>query len=167
MHRKNIYYFDTPDVFRVFYRNESRYTFEEMVFHKNGIVNEKYPAVNKGIYHLHYSRWQQFFPKEQILVLDGEAFAKDPYPILKEVETFLGLKPHIKRRHVAWSNKKQFFCPKPNGKMECMSNNKGRKHPVLSRSTLDTIRDYYRPHNKIFEGLINYTFSLDLEFKQH
>ena len=42
-------------------------------------------------------------------MIDGEAFVKDPYPILKRVERFLGLRSYIKREQVVWDDEKKFF----------------------------------------------------------
>ena len=147
------------NVSHFFTEKRSTHTFREMVFHRNGSINSDYIAFPRGIYHIHYKRFLKFFPKEQILVLNGELFAKDPFPILKEVETFLVLKPFIERKHVVWNEKKNFNCMKPQSKVICLGRNKGRKHPFIANNTLAAIRNYYRPHNRMFEKMVNQTFS--------
>ena len=129
-----------------------------MVFQRNGAINEKYKPVTKGIYHSHFKRWLQYFPRDQILVLNGEDYAKDPYPILKKVELFLGLRSYIKRANVVWDDKKKFYCPKPHDRVECLGGGKGVPHPHISKDILNKLRDFYRPHNKLFEEISGQTF---------
>ena len=130
-----------------------------MVFNKNGTINSKYKAIQGGIYHIHYKRFLKYFSTEQILVLNGEVFAEDPLPILKQVETFLGLKPHIERKHVVWNETKHFYRPKPHDIIKCLPASKGRKHPFVDNITLQAIRNYYKPYNRIFEKMMNQVFS--------
>ena len=125
---------------------------------KNGEINEEYPPVSKGWYSKQYATWLDFFPKEQILVIHGEAFVKDPYPILKTAETFLGLRPFIRREHIVWVEKKGFYCPAVGNKAYCLPAGKGRKHPFVNNETIDKLRDYYRPYNRKFEEMVNYRF---------
>ena len=129
-----------------------------MVFHGNGSINEHYRSVNKGIYHLHFKRWLKYFSRDQILVIDGEAFVKDPYPILKSVERFLGLRSYIKREQVVWDEERKFYCRKPEDEVLCMGGNKGRTHPDIRENILNKLRDFYRPHNKLFEEITGQTF---------
>ena len=138
---------------------EAYHTFSEMVLTKNGSINTKYVALRRGIYHIHYSNWLKFFPKEQILVLDGEAFMSNPYPTLKKVERFLGLRDYIREDHFVFSKKKNFFCKRIHDKTICMPSNKGRKHPNVSESVTKKLQDFYRPHNAIFEKMIDHKFS--------
>ena len=100
----------------------------------------------------------KFFPKKQILVIHGDEFAKDPYPLLKRTERFLGLKPYIGREHVVWVEKKGFYCPMYQNKTRCLPETKGRKHPQISNKTIEKLRDYYRPYNRKFEKMVNHIF---------
>ena len=91
-------------------------------------------------------------------MIDGEAFVKDPYPILKSVERFLGLRSYIKREQVVWDDEKKFYCRKPEDEVLCMGGNKGRTHPDIRGNILNKLRDFYRPHNKLFEEITGQTF---------
>ena len=130
-----------------------------MAFFNNGTINSDYKPVQRGIYHIHYKRYLKYFSSEQILVLNGDMFTQDPLPILKQVETFLELKPRIERKHVVWNETKHFYCPKPHNRIQCLAASKGRKHPYMDNITLQTIRNYYRPHNQIFEKMLQQKFS--------
>ena len=134
-------------------------SFEDMAFHENGSVSIKYHPVYRGVYHIHYSRYLKYFNKDQILVVDGDLFMKDPYLGCKQVEQFLGLPPFIERDHFVFSHREHFFCKRIKGKAICLGSNKGRKHTVIANQTLDKMRKFYRPHNKIFEKMLNYKFS--------
>ena len=130
-----------------------------MALHENGSVKIKYQPVYRGVYHIHYSRYLKYFNKNQILVVDGDLFMKDPYLGCKQVEQFLGLPPFIERDHFVFSHRKHFFCKRIKGKTICLGSNKGRKHTVIANQTLDKMRKFYRPHNEIFEKMLNYKFS--------
>ncbi|XP_030839630.1 heparan sulfate glucosamine 3-O-sulfotransferase 1-like [Strongylocentrotus purpuratus] len=95
-----------------FIHSEINNTFEESVIDSNGRVKvETIP---------------EYFNPEQILVLDGEAFIKNPYPAVKLVEQFLGVRDYFTRDHFYYEVQKGFFClnkPIPNN---CMRRAKGR-----------------------------------------
>lgn len=130
-----------------------------MAFHRNGTVNTEYQPVIRSIYHLHYTRWLQYFTPDQILVLDGEKFMSNPVPTCQQVEKFLGLHPYIDESHFVFNRKKKFFCKKIRGRSVCMGENKGRKHTKVEQDLLEKLHEFYRPHNDIFFKMVNYTFS--------
>lgn len=141
-----------------FFRHERHHTFEQVVLRDSDNVNENYHGVKAGLYDVHFAKWLEYFPRDQMLVLDAEDFKKDPFPILKKVEVFLGLKPYIQREHVTWSSRKKFYCPSPHGIPKCLGTTKGRKHPDVSNRTMKIIQDFYRPHNRVFEQLVDHKF---------
>lgn len=42
------------------------------------------------MYHLHMHRWLEVFPREQLLVVNGDQLIEDPVSQLHRIETFLG-----------------------------------------------------------------------------
>ena len=75
-------------------------TFEKRVLHDNGDVDDKSTFLIKlGMYVIHYKRWLEYFPKEQILILNGENFVLNPYEEVKKVEGFLNLKNFFQKNH--------------------------------------------------------------------
>ena len=143
----------------MFFFQESRHNLSDLAFLRNGSVNTEYMPVKRGIYHLFYSRLLKYFDSKQILVLDGDIFIKDPYTICKQVETFLGLPPFITRQHFVFNEKKNFFCKVVNGKTICMDEKKGRKHKNVSFEDIVKLKEFYKPHNRIIQRMLNYTFS--------
>ena len=136
------------------------YSLKELVFNPDGNFNLKYHQLVRGIYHFHYSRFLQYFNRSQILVLDGDLFKRDPYIGCKQAEEFLGLPPYIKRDHFVFNEERQLLCLRlDNGSRKCMGPSKGREHVYVSPEDTQRIQQFYRPHNKIFEEMLNYTFS--------
>lgn len=52
------------------------------------------------MYHLHLHRWLEVFPREQILVVNGDRLIDDPVSQLKKIETFLGEYEKFKKLHM-------------------------------------------------------------------
>ena len=147
-------------------RKEKYHTFEEMVFTDSSFskINEDYKPVHVSKYHIHLSRWLNYFLEEQILVLDGEQFAKNPIPSLQTVETFLGVKSHISHDHFVFVSTKGpdgFYCKKYSGKPMCMGSHKGRSHPNVTKAVLDRLYEFYKPHNKLFYNIVGRSYTWD------
>ncbi len=108
-----------------------------------------------GMYFHHMRTWLQYFPLEQIKVVDSEAFVQNPVPVLKDIESFLNVPHYIQPRHfnkTVQRGKKTFFCV--NKKDGCMGSGKGRTHPDIAEKTIRTLRDYYKPFNEQFFNLV-------------
>jgi Sulfotransferase domain len=56
----------------------------------NGTVNEAYRPLVISMYHLHVNRWLEVFPREQLLVVNGDQLIEDPVAQIKRIESFLG-----------------------------------------------------------------------------
>jgi hypothetical protein len=65
-------------------------TFEELAILPNGTVNEAYRPLVISMYHLHVNRWLEVFPREQLLVVNGDQLIEDPVAQIKRIESFLG-----------------------------------------------------------------------------
>ena len=147
---------------------ENRHSFEQLVLNKKtGEINTDYAPVRVGDYHLHLERWLRYFPRKQILVLDGEAFLKNPVRSLVQVEQFLEIPPYFALPATAkllkFDMTRGYFCltrdPRKGGK--CLAEDKGRRHtyPEVSKDVLTKLAYYYRPHNEQLFQIIGQTFS--------
>lgn len=67
-----------------------RRSFEELAIFPNGTVNEAYRPLSISMYHVHLHRWLEVFPREQLLVVNGDRLIEDPLSQLKRIEAFLG-----------------------------------------------------------------------------
>ncbi|XP_022083490.1 uncharacterized protein LOC110975359 [Acanthaster planci] len=130
-----------------FTRYEINSTFDESVIDSKGRVKDRSQLISKGVYVKDIQRYLDYFKPEQILAIDGEAFILDPYPAVKKVEQFLGIRDYFMRDHFYFDVQKGFYClnkPIPNN---CMCPAKGRPHPRVHEDTLRKLRDFYRPYN--------------------
>jgi [heparan sulfate]-glucosamine 3-sulfotransferase 1 len=139
---------------------------EELLFTAEGRIDVGYPPLQRSIYHHHMTRWFQHFSKEQIHIVHGESFIREPWKELQKVETFLGVEPHIGESHFFFNGTKGFYCAKDMRttgvwectRKKCLSSSKGRPKPPVQESTIAKLRGFYREHNKIFYGLVGQDF---------
>jgi len=66
-------------------------TFEELVLKPDGSVNVNYRPLSTSLYHIYLHRWLEVFPREQLLVVNGDLLIEDPVPELRRIEQFLGM----------------------------------------------------------------------------
>ncbi len=143
---------------RAFGRVESTKSFQGILFNEDGTVNKEYRFLYLGRYSELISNWLRYFPRQQIHIVDGDAFSKNPVPELLKIETFLGVTPYFNSSHFTYNTEKGFYCLKVTG---CMGKDKGRKHPYIDRKLLQILHDYYQPFNQRFYKLVNHTFDWD------
>lgn len=62
------------------------------------------------MYARYLQRWLDVFPLHQMHIIDGDALIRDPYPVLKDVERFLGLLPRLSRDNFYFNVTKGFYC---------------------------------------------------------
>ncbi|KAJ8046935.1 Heparan sulfate glucosamine 3-O-sulfotransferase 3B1 [Holothuria leucospilota] len=124
--------------------------FEETVLLPNGSINTSLAFIQKGLYVTHLSEFARLIPKEHILILNGNEFAKDPLPILRKAESFLSLETFYQDNHFIYDKKKKFYCAKVSFRpdLTCMGSYKGRKHPTVSREVLKKLEAFYQPYNR-------------------
>ena len=138
------------------YSNKSK-QLEDLIFDNNGNVRpdseqeKKFPIkfFEDSLYVVNLKRWLKYFPLEQILILDGEKYIKDPCSQLKKVEEFLSLKPFFNPEYFVFNEKKGFFCVNKNlfSKTGCLGERKGREHPIVDSHVLIKLRNYFRPYD--------------------
>ena len=98
-------------VFTLYTQNGSKSPrLEELVLGPDGSVNVHYKAVRISLYARYLQRWYDVFPPSQIHVIDGDALIRDPFPVLKDVERFLGLTPRLHRDNFYFNATKGFYC---------------------------------------------------------
>ena len=130
---------------------EGVHTFEELIF-TNGTrtVNEKYRPVRTGLYYMGMEAFLKYFKRNQMLILDGGKFKRDPLYGLKQAEQFLEIPSYFNANHFLFNATKGFWCLHSSG---CMGVNKGRAHPELSQATRTALFKYYHGPNKKFRDL--------------
>jgi len=123
------------------HRLERNHSLEELVFSSNGSINKAYPPVLASMYDIHLTRWLSIFPRDQLLVLDGEQFAKNPLPVLKKCEMFLGVRHLLTMDLFVFDERLGYYCLKSDGCHE----GKGRKHKTYSSEFIERMETFYKP----------------------
>uniref|UniRef100_A0A1B0CU05 Sulfotransferase domain-containing protein n=1 Tax=Lutzomyia longipalpis TaxID=7200 RepID=A0A1B0CU05_LUTLO len=88
-----------------FYLEEWDRTFEELAFFPNGSINESYEPIRVSQYHRFLPPWLEEFPREQLIVINGDELIKDPVSQLSKIETFLGLEHKITKDDFYFSHR--------------------------------------------------------------
>jgi [heparan sulfate]-glucosamine 3-sulfotransferase 5 len=117
-----------------------------------------------GFYYNHILDWLKYFPREQILFINGERFKKEPFIEIDKLQAFLKIRPIIKKEHFVYNQTKGFFCLRnpSTSKVKCMSSSdkrhdKGRKHPKIDQNVIDYLRKIYKLSNQKFFKFLNET----------
>lgn len=127
--------------------------FKQMVYKVNGsksVIRADWTIVRNGIYINPIKQWLKYFPKEQILFVNGERLIKEPHEEINRLQAFLNLKAIIRKQHFVKDEKKGFSCivkPLDSNQVKCLNDQKGRKHPNIEPSVLKDLADFYRPYN--------------------
>ncbi|XP_044754473.1 heparan sulfate glucosamine 3-O-sulfotransferase 1 [Coccinella septempunctata] len=129
-------------------------SFEQLVLHPNGSINEAYRPLSISIYHHYLHRWLEVFPREQILVVNGDLLIEDPVSQIQKIESFLGLEPRIGTHNFYFNETKGFYCLRNETSDRCLKETKGRKHPRVNPRVLSKLRKYFGEHNQKFYELI-------------
>ncbi|XP_054771782.2 heparan sulfate glucosamine 3-O-sulfotransferase 5-like [Lytechinus pictus] len=136
-------------------------TFEGSVIKPNGEVNTDNGILAHSAYVLYLRRWMKLFPRDQFLIIDGDEFAKNPLPGLKQVESFLGIPHYFNEKLIYFDEQKGFFCKAMvHGRGTiCAGATKGRPHPTVDDDVIRKLRSYFRPYNTQLEDLLGQRFS--------
>ena len=136
-------------------------SFEECALHPNGSVNIEYKVLQRSLYAVYMERWLRYFGKEQIHIINGEAFVRNPWTELSKVEKFLGIQHFLKEDNFYFNKTKGFYCFYKDKENTCMGDQKGRKHPVVDANTIDTLKQLFRKYNERFYKIVGVDFQWD------
>ena len=156
----------TVSTYTHIFRNRWNFTdnndhFKAQVFTKNGdiliddessnIKRHGATMIDDSLYVVYLKRWLKYFPLEQILIINGEEFIKNPYNEVMKVEKFLNLTKFFKPEHYIFDKKKGFYCMNKilfnSTENRCLNKQKGRKHPEIDKNVLDKLREFYKPYS--------------------
>ena len=109
-----------------------------------------------SIYVHHLKHWLEYFPRNQILILEGEEILKSPQKMAKKTQKFLNLEEEIKDEHFFINKTSGYYCIKNPATLEphCMSTKaKGRSSKVdpevleLSEEQEKELNEFFLPFN--------------------
>ena len=132
---------------------------------KNGTFHTSNAILKESNYNDHIKPWLRLFPRNQILIIDGQGLVKNPYRELLKVEKFLNLPKRVNETAFLKDKKSKFPCwIGYKGKKECNEKpiRKGRKHPATVggiKILVDKLRKYFIPRNKEFFRLTKTKFN--------
>lgn len=129
-------------------------SFEELTMKADGTVNESYRPIAVSLYHYYMHRWLETFPREQILVVNGDQLIEDPVPQLRRIEHFLGIEPKIGRHNFYFNHTKGFYCLRNDTMEKCLRESKGRRHPRINPIVVSKLRKFFSEHNQRFYEII-------------
>ena len=113
--------------------------------------------INDSLYVLYLERWLKYFPLDQILIVNGDEFIRNPFDEMKKVETFLSLRPFFRQDQFVFDKSKNFYCISVSKKENhCLGVDKGLQyHGVhIDERILEKLQNFYRPYSKRFFELI-------------
>lgn len=128
--------------------------FEQLAIHPGGTINTSYRPIAISLYHTYLHRWLEVFPRDQILVVNGDRLIEDPVPQLQKIEAFLGLDSRIGRHNFYFNETKGFYCLRNDTADKCLRETKGRRHPRVDPATVSKLRKFFIEHNQRFYELI-------------
>ncbi|XP_026329576.1 heparan sulfate glucosamine 3-O-sulfotransferase 5 [Hyposmocoma kahamanoa] len=128
--------------------------FEHLAIAPDGSINVAYRPIAISLYHSYLHRWLEVFPREQILVVNGDQLIEDPVPQLRRIEKFLGLEHKIGRRNFYFNETKGFYCLRNDTTDKCLRETKGRKHPRVDPAVVTKLRKFFIQHNQRFYDLV-------------
>lgn len=128
--------------------------FEQLAIQPGGTINTSYRPIAISLYHTYLHRWLEVFPRDQILVVNGDRLIEDPVPQLQKIEAFLGLDSRIGRHNFYFNETKGFYCLRNDTADKCLRETKGRRHPRVDPATVSKLRKFFIEHNQRFYELI-------------
>ncbi|KAJ8000437.1 hypothetical protein DPEC_G00180120 [Dallia pectoralis] len=102
-------------------------------------------CLTPGLYSTHLTRWLQYYPANQVLILDGQQLSSDPVAVMDEVQKFLGVTPHFNYSQALVFDQ-QRGCWVETGLTACLGS-KGQRYPVMEPEARSFLSMYYRKHN--------------------
>lgn len=108
-------------------------------------------CLEPGFYYQHLRAWLTFYPKEQLLVIDGDELRNDPASVMDKIQLFLK-PPNILdyRKKLRFNSKKGFFCPlTEDGRHRCLGRGKGRKYDDMDTKSYSWLKTFYSRSNKL------------------
>lgn len=115
-------------------------------------------VITNGVYAHYLKNWLKYFPRENILFVDGEQTLKRPYEVFEKAQRFLNIKTYLRKEHFVINNSTGFFCVKrPNNikKIVCLPKYKGRTRNSedngylhISEEHMQLLNRFFRPFNQ-------------------
>uniref|UniRef100_A0A2C9LQY2 Sulfotransferase domain-containing protein n=1 Tax=Biomphalaria glabrata TaxID=6526 RepID=A0A2C9LQY2_BIOGL len=135
-------------------------SFEERVYNHKTKEFRTAQILKVGDYSPHFEHLLKVFPRNQILIVDGDKLVTDPLSQVRLVEEFLGLQHEVSKQDIYFDNAKGFFCMKlrNSGETKCLGKSKGRQHVQIDANFKKKLIEFFAPYNEQFFKLVGQKF---------
>ncbi|KAK2725532.1 bifunctional heparan sulfate N-deacetylase/N-sulfotransferase-like [Artemia franciscana] len=117
----------------------------------------QYRCLSPGMYAQHLDRWLNYYPPQQIHLIDGEELKTNPTETMMKVQTFLKISPILDYRPLLrYDSKKGFYCKidEKSKKSSCLGKSKGRRYPPVDLASEKYLQSFYTSHNIALQKLL-------------
>lgn len=113
-------------------------------------------CLNPGKYAQHLERWLQYYPPQQLHIIDGEQLRSNPIEVMDHLQKFLKITPlYDYSTHLRYDTKKGFFCQvMAHDRTKCLGKSKGRAYPQMEDRAYKLLQRYYLSHNTALVKLL-------------
>ena len=121
----------------------------------NSLIRGRWKFFLKGIYCFHLQRWYGYFPKNDVLVLDGDMLTSKPWKVMTEVQAFLKIPFQLTEESFDLNPNTGFYCLLKEGKRQCLGSNKGNTRTrssdghiasKMSKTSQDTLNGFFKTY---------------------
>jgi hypothetical protein len=120
-------------------------------------------CIQPGFYSKHLERWLDYFPPNQLIILDGLEIRNEPAKVINYLMESLQLPKTINYNEILkFDNQKGFFCVTKSGESpKCLGKSKGRKYESMSQELRSLLNKTFEESNKALIKLLNhYNFKI-------
>lgn len=140
----------------------------------NSIRQLRSRCLHPGYYSQHLSKWLEFYPSKQIIIIDGQWFKHNPASVMNRLQLLLHLSQTLDYNQLlVYSEEKGFYCQLKQSEtkvsnqeegeqqqqqqrrqneakqvVECLGKSKGRNYPPMSNEARNYLNRHYWPHNR-------------------
>lgn len=113
-------------------------------------------CLNPGMYAQNLDHWLNYFPPQQLMIIDGEELKADPVSVMNQVQQFLKIKPFYDySEHLRYDPKKGFFCQiTQRNSTKCLGRSKGRHYAPMDPRAEKFLKAFYLSHNVALSKLL-------------
>ena len=144
-----------------------RFPIDHLLIFKNSSLNEGHRIIQSSVYAKNMERWLQLFPKNQILVVNGDDLYTSPLSIAKKVEKFLALPPLANdQTFIKQPGSNLYQWKGYSGRLSPRMYDKGRKHPETKDKVAllaSLLKKYFIPWNERFFQQIGEKFDWKMD----
>uniref|UniRef100_A0A0B6ZRV2 Sulfotransferase domain-containing protein n=1 Tax=Arion vulgaris TaxID=1028688 RepID=A0A0B6ZRV2_9EUPU len=141
------------------YWGRTAVSFETRVFNAKTQQFREEQILKVGDYNPHFEHLLTVFPRNQLLILDGDKLVVDPLSQVRLIEDFLGLAHEVTDKSIYFDDQKGFYCMHTkSNETKCLGKSKGRKHIEIEPEFKAKIIEFFKPYNERFFNLVGQRF---------